>query len=314
MSIQRQFCLSEEHRAAFARDGFVKLAGFVDVPLVEHLRSRITEQMEELSADQRNFDRMGYDIFEDDQELRSLLAHPAFADVIAGLAGRDVFYTQGLGFQIARDKHHGFPWHIGTQSFGYQRVQDYGCSLWMPLHPIDPEGQGGGMSCVSKSIVSGRFMYEEVDPAIDAMLASVERWDQQQGNETKSLDIEQFAALRHGVLNDAAMDQLLDFHKQTDAFELGDALMFDKHVLHVSEPLGEGPLDSRAAFVMRFVDIEARYDHARAQALEFPRRYFGHAPKSEFHLNVCRHDGEKIADSTYFVGDHPRVLRAPSAP
>ena len=32
---------------------------------------------------------------------------------------------------------------VGVQSFGYQYAEDYGCTLWIPLHPIDTKGSGG---------------------------------------------------------------------------------------------------------------------------------------------------------------------------
>jgi len=301
--VDSQFSLSDAHVRSFRRDGFVKLSSFLTVEFVRYIRSRITDRMALLDEGQIGFKRVGYDIFEDDPAVEELLSREIFARSLTLLTGRHLFFAQGLGFELEKNKHNGFPWHIGTQSFGYQRAGDYGCSMWVPLDPIDTAGQGGGMSYVPEHIVSGQFMYDFVDPAIDSTLVEMVK-------EEECLSLQEFAELRHGILNSPAMTKLLDFNRRSDDFKLGDVLFFNKRVIHASELLGEGPLQTRCAFVMRFIGMDSRYDRRRALGLEFPRSQFGHKPQSEFHLNVCKEDGELISESPYFRNQARRRLLA----
>jgi hypothetical protein len=305
VTVDPRFELTDEHVAAYRRDGFVKLERFLHPDLLEHVRGRISGEMRVLGEGQRGFHALGYDIFGSDPEIGRLLRDEAFTRTLTTLADRSLLYTQGIGFEIQRGKHHGFPWHVGTQSFGYVRGTDYGCSLWIPLAPIDPEGQGGGMSAVPARALSGQFLFTQVDPLVDRTLDAIAAADA--GGE-RSLSFESFVQLRHGILNDPSMATLLDCSKRTDRFEPGDVLFFDKYVIHASEPLGDGPLASRAAFVMRFVDLDARFDARRASGLEFQRRYFGVAPQSDFHLRIGEVDGAPIRDSRHLEGELPRVL------
>lgn len=305
MTVNPDFVLTDGHVARYRRDGFVKLERFLHPDLIEHLRSRIGGEMRVLGEEQRGFHALGYDIFASDLAIGGLLRDPAFTRTVTTLASRSLLYTQGVGFEIHRGRHHGFPWHVGTQSFGYVRGTDYGCSLWFPLAPIDPAGQGGGMSCVSARALTGQFLFTQVDPLVDRTLEAIAAAD---GDGPRTLTFESFVQLRHGFLNDPAMSTLLDCHRQREHFDLGDALFFDKHVIHASDPLTDGPLASRAAFVMRFVDLDARYDARRAAGVEFQRRYFGVAPQSDFHVRVGQVDGELIRDSPHLKGSLPRVL------
>ncbi|XXX74465.1 hypothetical protein WMF30_43140 [Sorangium sp. So ce134] len=300
--INGEFRLRGAHVSSFRRDGFVKLASFLSLELVQYIKSKIKGRMTLLSEGQNGFKRVGYDIFEDDAVVEALLGHDVFVETLTTLADRSLFFAQGLGFELEKNKHHGFPWHIGTQSFGYQRASDYGCSMWVPLDPIDTAGQGGGMSYVPERIVSGQFMYDHVDPAIDATLAELAK------DEQEPLTLQEFIELRHGILNSPAMTKLLDANRRSDDFDLGDVLFFNKRVIHSSEMLTEGPLETRCAFVMRFIGLDARYDKRRAMGLEFPRSYFGHKPQSNFHLDVCREDGEIICESPYFRNGERRRL------
>ncbi|MBV1860583.1 MAG: phytanoyl-CoA dioxygenase family protein [Nannocystaceae bacterium] len=301
--VNPNFRLSSALGTSFAQNGFVQLQSFFTRDFVGYIRSKIIDQMATLSEEQRGFSRIGYDLFRDDPVVTQLLSEPNFAQTLTGLTEHSLFFTQGVGFELERNKHHGFPWHIGTQSFGYQRSQDYGCSLWLPLDPIVDKEQGGGMSYVPEHFVSGQFMYDHVDPAIDHSLCKM---DSRGG-----LTFQDFIELRHGVLNSPAMTTLFETLCRADDFAPGDALLFNKRVIHCSNPLRDGPLPSRAAFVMRFVDIDSRYDARRADGLELPRVLFGVPPQSNFHLEVCQQDGERISDSPYFAAPQRHRLHHP---
>lgn len=300
-----RFILSDHDKVNFRENGFVPLRNFLSLKFVDHIRSRIKHVMRLLDENQRGFKRVGYDILEQDEFVEALLAEHVFSDTLTQLTGCSLFLTQGVGFELEKNKHHGFPWHIGTQSFGYQRANDYGCSLWVPLAPVVNAKQGGGMSYVPEHIISGKFMYEYIDPAIDQSLLIL-------AEESEELTIQEFSELRHGILNSPAMITLLECHRRCDDFDLGDALFFNKNVIHASEPLRDGELESRCAFVMRFISLDSRYDKKRAFGLEFPRSYFGHVPQSNFHIEVCKNDGDLICKSDYFTAPKKRVLKLTS--
>lgn len=299
--VDQRFRLNDEQFASFRKNGFVKLESFLSTEFIQYIKSRITDQMALLDKANTGFNRVGYDIFDDDAAVHALLEHATFAETLTRLTDRSLFFTQGIGFELQKNKHSGFPWHIGTQSFGYSHASDYGCSMWVPLDPIDNSAQAGGMSYVPEHIISGQFMYDHVDPAIDRALADM-------AEEEDGLTFQDFIELRHGILNSPAMARLLEHHCWTDDFQPGDVLFFNKRVVHASNVLLDGPMEYRCAFVMRFVDIDARYDKRRALGLEFPRNQFGQKPQSDFHLNVCQDDGQIISESPYFRSRERRKL------
>ncbi|MHA7865852.1 hypothetical protein, partial [Flagellimonas marinaquae] len=220
---------------------------------------------------------------------------------IHDLAGRDMLHTQTLAFELKQKTSKGFPWHIGTQSFGFQKADDFGCTLWVPMVNIDNEKQKGGMSYVPKNIISGEFMYNDVDPASFRLL-------QQYMNSNKEISVEEFIELRDGPLNQPAMKRLLDYYSVTDNFEIGDALLFDKYVIHKSVMLDEGPISSRTALAMRFIDSNSRYDKKRADDLEIPRQLFNYNGPTRFHLEVAESDDQLILNGPLYKGKRYRLI------
>jgi len=104
------------------------------------------------------------------------------------------------------------------------------------------------------------------------------------------------------------MKTLLDHFGVEDDYSLGDILLFNKNVIHRSVKLGEGKLDHRAAFVMRFIESESTYDRARALSLDYPRKLFNYTGCTSFHLDVCNEDSELISKSNYFKDHDSRYL------
>lgn len=105
-----------------------------------------------------DFSGLKFDICTD--QVLDLIRQNGFVRMMQDLTGRRFFFTQGIGFLLVKLKDRGLPWHIGIQSFGFQRTNDFGCSLWVPLDPIVHDQQGGGMTYVSTSHLSGRFLYQ----------------------------------------------------------------------------------------------------------------------------------------------------------
>ncbi|WP_258185294.1 phytanoyl-CoA dioxygenase family protein [Vibrio sp. 10N.286.48.B8] len=301
--INKKFQITELDIKNFQQDGFVLLKGVFSQEFISTVKNKIDNDISAPSDKyQSGFSRIAFDLFAGDETIASLMNNTHFRKVMNQLSGKELLYTQGLGFELKKNDSKGFPWHIGTQSFGYQQAEDFGCTIWTPLVPINNNNQQGGMAYVPKSKVSGEFLYNDIDPVVFEMT--------QRKIETNSeLSLEEFVHLRDGPLNDAAMKKILDFFAVQDDYELGDALIFDKHVIHRSVFLKDGPIDARAAFVMRFVCSESKYDKKRALNLEIPREHFKYEGPTRFHLDVCKEDGELIKRSSLFNCDiETRIL------
>jgi len=293
--INPAFSISEEDVENFREHGFLKLKGIFSDDLVEHMRSlsgsQVTPPADNYGA---GFSKLKYDVGNDDPTILALMGDADFSSAMRKLTGADLFFTQGLGFELEKNKSTGFPWHVGTQSFGFQRRQDLGFTIWTPLCSIQPEGQRGGMKYVSKSVLSGEFVYQHINMLPDYMKSKIAA-----GQDIAYSD---FSELKNNLLNSPEMKGLLDHFAVEDSFEPGDALIFDKYVLHRSVQLDEGPIPSRLAYALRFSSVDARYDKPRVDALAFPRVTFNYDVGSEFNEIVGENDGDEVYKSAHFDG------------
>ena len=158
------------------------------------------------------------------------------------------------------------------------------------------------MRYVPRDIISGEFMYDFIDPAVFRCMA--------ERIANGGIEFDEYVALRDEPLNSPGIGRLLEYFSVEDDYELGDVLLFDKYVIHRSVPLGEGPLDIRDAFSLRFIADDSLYDLERARSIEIPRDHYGYAGPTKFHLEVCSVDGSKIVDSPYFDSDRERRYMA----
>lgn len=305
-TINRDFRLTQSDVENYQRTGFVLLKKFFSDDMVDYLRARMNEQLT-VPTDhyQKGFDRLKYDLCEGDQTIYSLLANENFRRVMWDLTKERLFFTQGVGFGLKKVVSKGFTWHIESQSFGFHRTEDYATTLWTPLNPIDTKKQRGGMRYVPKDIISGEYMYSFVDPAVFRCLS--ERL------EKGEVPFQEYVELRDGPLNSSGMNTLLEYYAVEDDYELGDALLFDKYVIHRSVILEDGPIDPRDAFSLRFIGEDSLYDRKRAHDIEIPRNHYGYAGPTKFHLEICKNDGERIIDSPFFDADRDqRRLTSPN--
>jgi len=294
MSINKNFSIRSTDIDSFKSNGFLLLKGLFTQELISYFSGIINDELQEPTDKyQTGFNRVRYDIFDQDSNIYEVLADSTFKKVLSALCERDMIFTQALAFELKKSSSSGFPWHIGTQSFGFQRAEDFGCTIWIPLVPIDAKGQRGGMAYVPTNKVSGDFMYKCVDPSTFNLI-------QEKIDRNEDLYIEEYMQLRDGPLNDPAMKKMLDYYTVEDSFELGDALIFDKNVIHRSVKLLDGKLDSRPALAIRFTDAEARYDKKRAMDLEVPRKFWNYAGPTSIHLTVASEDGTLMKDSPLF--------------
>ncbi len=289
------FAITEDDIREFRTHGFMKLKKIFSDDLIEHMRKLSTSQVAPPPDNYGSgFSKLKYDIGNDDLVILSLMGNPDFAEPITRLTGTNLFFTQGLGFELEKNRSTGFPWHVGTQSFGFQRRQDAGYTIWTPLCPIDPAGQHGGMAYVSKQVLSGEFVYQHINLLPEYMKSEMAA--------DRPVTFADFSRLKNSLLNSPEMASLLDHFAVQDSFEPGDALIFDKYVLHRSARLGDGPLDSRLAYALRFCSVSARYDKRRVEALAFPRVTFNYDVGSAFNESVGSDDSDEVYQSPYFDG------------
>ena len=316
-AFDNEFSVTHEQKERFRRDGFVKLEGFLNAKVVNTLLDRVEVEM--AREDRGNlqtssiFARSKYDFEAAKSDVYELLERPYFRTALTELVEHDLFLAFEMCFELEKNVSKGFPWHVGVQSFSYQAAEEKAYTLWVPLHPVDAKGQRGGMAYVPENVVSGEFAYR-LDPLVASTMEAKER----AGTRTSA---NEYAALRVGILNSPSMAEILESHQVEDDFEPGDALLFNKYVIHRSIMLGEGPLARRAAYVMRFVDAASRYDLKQARSVEFPERQYGHGmfpyrPFTRQHMEIAEagaRDGDLLAECVYFDNRDRRTVRRESA-
>ena len=308
------FLITREHKEKFRRDGCVKLEGFLNAAVVNTLRERVEVEMDRgvpntLKADSQ-FYRAKYDFETERSEVYDLLERPYFGRALTDVAERDLFLTNEVCFEVEKNVSKGFPWHVGTQSFGFQFAEEFACTLWAPLHAIDPKGQRGGMAYVPRNVISAEYIFNQLEPAIVSTLEAKER----AGVRTS---VNEYFAMRMEILNSPTLCEIFENHQVEDDFEPGDVLVFNKMVVHRSILLGEGALPRRAAYVMRFIDAASHYDLQRARSLEFPvetygRRFIPYKPFTRLHMEIAEagaQDGDVLAECAYFDNRERRTMR-----
>ncbi len=145
-----EFHITPEQKEGFRRDGFAKLEGFFNAEVVDMLLARVEIEMNRglaggLSTDSM-FNRAKYDFENEKAEIYELLERPYLRKALTDLVEHDLFLTFEQCFEIEKSVNKGFPWHVGAQSFGFQPAEEFGCTVWSPLHPVDTKGQRGGMA------------------------------------------------------------------------------------------------------------------------------------------------------------------------
>ena len=308
-----EFLITPEHKEQFRRDGFVKLEGFYNSEVVEALLERIEAEMDRAPGNfkaEKMFTRAKYNFETNKSEVYELMERPYFRRALTDLAERDLFLTFEQCFEIEKNVSKGFPWHVGVQSFGYQFAEEFGCTLWAPLHPVDTKGQRGGMAYVPDNVISGDFVFHQIEPAIVSTLEAKER----AGVRTS---VNEYFAMQEEIFNSPTVLEIFENHQVEDDFAPGDALLFNKMVVHRSIMLGEGALPRRAAYVMRFIDAGSHYDLERAKNCEFPvekygKRLFPYKPITRFHMEIAEagaEDGDVLAECAYFDNRERRMIR-----
>lgn len=108
--INSNFSVTEEDVLHFKKHGFVKLRNIFSPELIEHMQKLGTSQVSAPSDNYgAGFSRLKYDMCNDDPTILELMSDPAFARIMAQLIDHQVFFTQGLGFELEKNKSTGAP-------------------------------------------------------------------------------------------------------------------------------------------------------------------------------------------------------------
>ena len=245
--------LSHEDRRYFKKNGFLKIKGLLTDLATDALR-RIAET-EVVSANTigatygDTFDKLSYGLGVSDQ-FKEIYTTRQFKKTIGELLGTRVIATECNGFTLTPGKE-GFPWHYGSLSFRFVRPEDMAWSVWIPLDPIDPNGQGGGMSYIPEYIASCGLNYQ-ISLLMARSLVSGDKFDDVTQSLNRIFGFE-------GIFTQDVFEKI----RVEDSFDVGDAFVFNKNVWHRSSPLLEGSLKQRVAVNMRFVDWRSRLDLIR---------------------------------------------------
>ncbi len=311
------FRVTAEQKIQFRRDGCVKLDGFLNEQVLRMLRDRVEVEMqrETVNSTTPALYRVKYGVEGDKGSVFELLARRYFRQTLTDLTDNDLFFTGEQIFEVEQNADIGSTWHVGVDSFGYQYAEEFGCTLWAPLQSVNTRAQRGGMAYVPQHVISGEWVFEQIEPALVSTLRAKEK----AGIKTSTVD---YVSMRHGVLNSPAMLEILESHRVEDDFEPGDALLFNKMVVHRGVALEEGPLAKRAAYVMRFVEAGSRYDLQRARNLDYPtQRYrtglFAYKPLTRKPIEIAEAgaaDGDLISECAYFGDPDRRMLRREQRP
>ena len=301
------FRVTPEQKVLFQKQGFVLLPGFANENVVEMLRDRVEFEVR-MGLRARRV-RASYDFKGDMEPAFQLLERKHMRDALLGLTGRDLFMFAENLFVIHRNDNPGAPWHVGTETFGYHRTEDYGCTLWVALDPVDAKGQGGGIDFVPENVFSGRHIYEYADRAlVDAF-----RKKSKAGVSTTSFE---FWDARFGLLDGEPTKSVLNAHGVAYDFKPGDAVFFNKMIIHRSLPLGDGPLRRRRAYNMRFMDLRTRYDMDGMLDRKFPVTEYGggmvpYKPITQLPMDIAAagaFDGDVISECGYFEDRDRRTV------
>ncbi len=241
--------LNQDDLRHFQERGFIKLRSLLTPAAILQLRELADSQLRPApsgaSAHGDGFSRLTHRVTQVGI-LERLYRQPAFAQVLTRLTGCRLIMSEAQSFELEVGRS-GFAWHYDSLNFRYIRPQDPAFSLWLPLQPIRPELQGGGMAWVPLSRFSAQANFQ-----FSRLLAE---------KLARGETIEDFSAhLRQTYCTPGLLTDSFEQQRIEEAFEPGDALLFSKYLWHRSSPLLAGDLQRRQAVTLRLLDWRARLD------------------------------------------------------
>ncbi|MHA7833958.1 MAG: phytanoyl-CoA dioxygenase family protein [Algiphilus sp.] len=294
-------------REAFKRQGYGKITALFDMEFIAELRQLCDKTINDSSF--VSFKKNKFNVGIDESSIRALLGAPEFAELLTDLMGSSMMLTDGIVFELDSSRS-GFDWHIGVTSFKYISPDDAAVSIWIPLDPVDTSEQDGSISFISKEWFNGREFYKLQHRATDsiaqgryilergyASMAGCNRYTGVEGDCVESLRSAARKLSPHtyseSLYFSAFARNLLERERETFNFDLGDAALFTKDVFHRSNGFRAGPMPSRRAFVLRFIDINSTYDEVSdrimggesAEVIE--KIKLGHGKKYNIDKAIC---------------------------
>ncbi|MGC5700872.1 hypothetical protein J4P02_11800 [Pseudomonas sp. NFXW11] len=241
--------LEQHDLQQFHERGFIKLRQLLTQSAIEQLRELADSQLRPAQPNTAShgdgFGRLTHQLGQVGI-LERLYQQPAFAQALTGLTGGRLIVSEAQSFELPVGRT-GFAWHYDSLNFRYIRPQDPAFSLWLPLQPIRPQGQGGGMAWVPLSLCSAQANFQYSRQLAEKLA---------RGESVAELSAQlQQTYGTPGPLIDCFEQQRLE-----DAFEPGDALLFSKYLWHRSSPLLAGEQPRRQAVTLRLLSAEACLD------------------------------------------------------
>ncbi|MFN7972028.1 MAG: hypothetical protein U0166_06705 [Acidobacteriota bacterium] len=285
--------VSAEQVATFERSGAVKLAGLLDGGTAARLRALLEVELGSAESgvgrDYDAYDKVKYGVDSTAALVRAIVSSGAFQKAIHALIPRRLLYTQSVGFALGPGKG-GLDWHFDLVSYAYIDPRSPAYTVWLPLTPIDPRGQRGGMEYVGEDVYSGR----------DKMVLSARHFHE---GPKVIAEVGGLDAYRSLMPCSPAEKVVLDRNRIEHAFAPGDALVFSRYVWHRSCPMHEGPVPRRLALTVRFVAADAIYDRTLCQKFgEFSVAYGNPGVKTSFGLSFDDlRDGDPMIRSRHAV-------------
>ncbi|MEC4817960.1 MAG: hypothetical protein SAK29_32520 [Scytonema sp. PMC 1069.18] len=277
--------LSQEDKQFFSENGFIKLTKLLTSEATDELR-KLTSNSNQLKEPPKFYSgevsKIGYDV--EGAITQNIYYSSNFQYLLKQLTAEGVAFIQGIVFELQPNQK-GFHWHHDILSFCYVMPEDLAYTLWIPLDPIKTKEQHGGLAYVSRKVHSTREHFNLIYQLV------------QQKNISEFSQTEEFKNWNFQYASKIETF-LLENNKVEDDFEVGDALLLDKFVWHKSCPLKEGALSSRMAYVMRFVDSQARCSKILIEGTYSLLKTIGSDIQSDLGDQLVKHlkDGEVISE------------------
>lgn len=284
-SLVNEITLSPQEKQSFKENGFIKLKNLLTTEATDKLR-QLTSNSNQMKSPPKFYSgemsKIGYDV--EEVVTQDIYSSKNFKYIFKQLTAQGVAFIQGMAFELKANQK-GFNWHHDLLSLCYVMPEDLAYTMWIPLEPIKTKEQHGGMAYVSRKIHSAREYFNLV-----YQLVQQEKFSEfSQTEDFKNFEF-QYAS--------KVVSFILDNNKVEDDFELGDALLLDKFVWHKSCPLKQGALSSRMAYIMRFVDCQARYSKTLTEGTYSLLKATGSDLQSDVGYQLAKHlkDGEMISE------------------
>jgi len=300
--VKETFKLKKSDVDSFQKKGFIVLKNFLTDFFIEKAYNIVNAQIEKPSTNYGNtFNKLKYDIGNDNEFILNLIQNETFQKTLLSLTKKHLLFTQGLSFELEKNKDKGFPWHVGTVSFACHKKEEAGFTMWIPFCKINPNEQRGGMKLIPQNIFSGEFIFQYIELLPQFLKKKIDKNKEQ-------IDFNYFYELKNHMLNNKWTAELLDFYAEEPEMNPGDVILFNKNILHRSVPLLEGEIQSRIALALRFIEIDSTYDYNRVYNQEFLKNAFNYSGSSNFSKDLNLKHNELITQSSLFKNLSQRII------